>query len=140
MSDAVEPGEADRVFESGDADQAFAGASPSSARYEVGLAPSAPIEPLTATARLIGDRLEIWAPTQAPGLARAAAARAVGYAESQVTLYPMLIGGGYGRKLEMDAIEQAAIIAVRLGRPVQLTWPRIQEIQRDTFRPPARRG
>ena len=99
--------------------------------------PSAPIEPLTATARVTGDRLEIWAPTQAPGLARAAAARALGLAEDQVTLYPTLAGGGYGRKLEMDAIEQAAILALRMGRPVQLTWPRIQEIERDTFRPAA---
>ena len=48
-----------------------------------------------------------------------------------------MVGGGYGRKLETEAIEQAAILAVRLDRPVQLTWPRIQEIQRDTMRPPA---
>jgi len=86
---------------------------------------------------MTGDRLEIWAPTQAPGLARAAAARAIGFAEDQVTLYPTLVGGGYGRKLEMGAIEQAAVIAARLNRPVQVTWPRIQEIQRDTLRPPA---
>ncbi|WP_129792309.1 xanthine dehydrogenase family protein molybdopterin-binding subunit [Sphingosinicella sp. CPCC 101087] len=137
IGEALDSGDADRMFETGDIGQAFPGSSAVTARYEVGLAPSAPIEPLTATARLIGDRLEIWAPTQAPGLARAAAARAAGFAESQVTLYPMLIGGGYGRKLEVDAIEQAAIVAVKLGRPVQLTWPRIQEIQRDTFRPPA---
>ncbi|MGZ8347376.1 MAG: molybdopterin cofactor-binding domain-containing protein, partial [Allosphingosinicella sp.] len=137
LSEAVESGEADQLFATGNADQAFAGASPLSARYAVGVAPSAAIEPLTATARLIGDRLEIWAPTQAPGLALAAAARAVGFPEGLVTLYPVLIGGGYGRKLEMDAIEQAAIIAVKLGRPVQLTWPRIQEIERDRMRPPA---
>jgi isoquinoline 1-oxidoreductase beta subunit len=92
---------------------------------------------LCATARVTGDRLEIWAPTQAPGLARATAARAAGFAEDQVTLYPMLAGGGYGRKLESDAIEQAAIIAATLRRPVQLTWPRIQEIECDSFRPAA---
>jgi isoquinoline 1-oxidoreductase subunit beta len=137
LADALDGGDADRLIETGEIDGPFAGASRVTARYEVGVAPSAPIEPLTATARLIGDRLEIWAPTQAPGLARAAAARAAGFPESQVTLYPALVGGGYGRKLEVDAIEQAAIIAVKLGRPVQLTWPRIQEIQRDTFRPPA---
>jgi isoquinoline 1-oxidoreductase beta subunit len=127
----------DRLFEQGDIKGPFAGASPINARYEVGLAPSAAIEPLCATARVTGDRLEIWAPTQAPGLARAAAARAAGFAEDQVTLYPMLAGGGYGRKLETDAIEQAAIIAATLRRPVQLTWPRIQEIECDSFRPAA---
>ena len=55
-----------------------------------------------------------------------------------MTLYPMLAGGGYGRKLEIDAIEQAAIIAQSAAsRPVQLTWPRIQEIVHDRYRPPA---
>lgn len=134
---ALESGDANREVELGNPDGDFPGASPINARYRVGPAPSAPIEPLCATARLIDDRLEIWAPTQAPGLARAAAARAAGLAEGQVTLYPVLAGGGYGRKLETEAIEQAAVAAVRLDRPVQLTWPRIQEIQRDTLRPPA---
>ena len=137
LAAALDAGDADRIISTGDVDSGFPGASPVTARYEVGLAPSAPIESLTATARVTGDRLEIWAPTQAPGLARAAAARAVGFPESQVTLYPMLAGGGYGRKLEMAAIEQAAVIALKMGRPVQLAWPRIQEIQRDSFRPAA---
>jgi isoquinoline 1-oxidoreductase beta subunit len=73
----------------------------------------------------------------APALARRAAARAVGLAEDQVALYPTFVGGGYGRKLEVDAVVQAAQVAARLQRPVQLTWPRIQEIQRDAMRPAA---
>jgi len=137
LAAALDGGSADRLVETGNVDGPFPGASPISARYEVGLAPSAAIEPLCATARVTGDRLEIWAPTQAPGLARAAAAQAAGFAEDQVTIYPMLAGGGYGRKLEMDAIAQAAMIAAQLRRPVQLTWPRIQEIECDSFRPAA---
>ena len=127
----------DRLHHAGEPDEPVAGASPLTARYEVGLAPGAAIEPLCATARLIGDQLEIWAPAQAPGLARAAAARAAGFAEQRVTFYPTLVGGGYGRKLETRAIEQAAVLAVRLGRPVQLVWPRIEEIASDSFRAPA---
>jgi isoquinoline 1-oxidoreductase beta subunit len=137
LAAALDSADGDRLYESGDVDGDLPGSSPVGFRYEVGLAPSAAIEPLTATARITGDRLEIWAPTQAPGLARAAAARAAGLPESQVTLYPMLAGGGYGRKLETDAIEQAAIVAATLRRPVQLTWPRIQEIECDSFRPAA---
>ncbi|MBV9883400.1 MAG: xanthine dehydrogenase family protein molybdopterin-binding subunit [Sphingomonadaceae bacterium] len=137
LAASLDGGSADRVVTIGDVGGPFPGASPVNARYEVGLAPSAAIEPLCATARVTGDRLEIWAPTQAPGLARAAAANAAGYGEDQVTIYPMPVGGGYGRKLEMDAIAQAAIIATRLRRPVQLTWPRIQEIECDSFRPAA---
>ena len=100
----------------------------------------APIEPLTATARRhrrpAGDLGAD--PGAGPG-PRGRRPRRSASPRSQVTLYPMLVGGGFGRKLETDAIEQAAIIAVQLGRPVQLTWPRIQEIQRDTL-PPAGGG
>lgn len=137
LAAALDSDEGDRVFEAGEADSTIAGASPITARFEVAPAPGAAPETLTATARVTDDRLEIWAATQAPGLARAAAARAVGFAEGRVTLYPMLAGGGYGRKLETEAIEQAAIIAVKLRRPVQLAWPRIQEIRNDSLRPPA---
>jgi isoquinoline 1-oxidoreductase beta subunit len=137
LAAALDSGSGDRLVATGNIDGPFPGASPINARYEVGLAPSASLEPLCATARVTADRLEIWAPTQAPGLARAAAASAAGLAEDQVTLYPMLAGGGYGRKLEMDAIAQAANIAVALRRPVQLTWPRIQEMECDSFRPAA---
>jgi isoquinoline 1-oxidoreductase beta subunit len=136
LREALNGGGGDTIVDTGDFTN-LPSASPITGGYAVGLAPSAPIEPLCATANLTGDRLEIWAPTQAPGLARAAAARAIGFAEGQVTLYPMPAGGGYGRKLETAAIEQAAIIAQQMHRPVQLTWPRIQEIQRDTFRPAA---
>jgi isoquinoline 1-oxidoreductase beta subunit len=134
---ALDADDDDRVFEAGTLDNGFPGASPVEARYEVGLAPAASIEPLTATARIVGDGIEVYAPSQAPGLARAAIARAAGFAEERVTFFPTLAGGGYGRKLEMMAIEQAAILAVRMRRPVQLTWPRLQEIQRDSWRPAA---
>jgi isoquinoline 1-oxidoreductase beta subunit len=127
-----------RVFTRGDAAIAMAAGNPLSATYTAGFAPNAAIEPLTATARLTGDQLEIWAPTQAPGYARAAAARAAGLSEANVTLYPTLIGGGYGRKIETAAIEQVAIIAQGSNRPVQLTWSRIEETWHDSLRPPAR--
>jgi isoquinoline 1-oxidoreductase beta subunit len=133
---ALDADDDERVFEAGEL-ESFPGASPVTARYDIGLAPAAAIEPLTATARVLGDAIEVYAPSQAPGLARAAVARATGFAEDRVTFFPTLAGGGYGRKVEMMAIEQAAILAVRMRRPVQLTWSRLQEIQRDSWRPAA---
>jgi isoquinoline 1-oxidoreductase subunit beta len=137
LAAALEGGGGSRLFATGDLAAAYRDAQVMRARYSVGAAPGAAIETLTATARLEGDRLEVWAPTQAPGLARAAAARAAGIDESRVTLHSTLAGGGYGRKLETDAIAQAAVMAMQIGRPVQLTWPRIADIQHDRFRPPA---
>ena len=130
-------GEGSRYFSRGDMEEPVAGGSLFRARYSASVAPNAPMETLTATARLGGGRIEVWAPTQAPGFARAAAARAGGVDEGQVTVYPTLIGSGYGRKLETQAIEQAVIIAARLKRPVQVVWSRIEETMQDSFRPPA---
>jgi isoquinoline 1-oxidoreductase subunit beta len=135
---ALERDEGSRVYSRGDLADAFEGGNVLRGHYRVGPAANAAPETLTATARMSGDRLEIWAPTQAPGLARAAAARAAGLGEGQVTLYPTLVGGGYGRKLETKAIEQAAMLAVRVKRPVQLSWSRVEETVQDGFRAPAR--
>ncbi len=135
---ALERDEGRRVYGRGDLADAFEGGSVLRGHYGAGPAANAPLETLTATARPGGGRLEIWAPTQAPGLARAAAARVAGLDEAQVTLYPTLVGGGYGRKLETRAIEQAAMLAVRTKRPVQLAWSRLEESVQDSFRAPAR--
>jgi isoquinoline 1-oxidoreductase beta subunit len=135
---ALERDEGRRTYSRGDLADAFEGGNVLRGHYRAGPAANAALETLTATARLGGDRLEIWAPTQAPALARAAAARVAGLGESQVTLYSTMIGGGYGRKLETRAIEQAAMLAVRTKRPVQLTWSRLEETVQDGFRAPAR--
>lgn len=134
---AVESGQSKRFYAQGDIEAGFAGGKRISAAFAVPPAVHAPIEPLTATARFTGDRLEVWMPTQAPGMARAAAARAAGIGEGQVTVYPMLVGGGFGRKIELDAAMQAVVMAQRLKRPVQLTWSRAEETMRATPRPPA---
>jgi isoquinoline 1-oxidoreductase beta subunit len=134
LAAALEGGEASRAFSAGEENQSGALFS---ARYSVGAAPNAPLETLTATARVTGGRVEIWAPTQAPAFARAAAARVAGVGEGDVVVYPTLIGGGYGRKLETIAVEQAVIMAMHVKRPVQLVWSRLEETMQDTFRPPA---
>src|SRR5687768_13809351 len=138
LAGALEQDDGRRVFERGDVGAVYEAGDVVQGHYAVGLAANAPLETLTATARMTGDRLEIWAAVQAPGLARRAAARGAGVGEGQVTLYPTLAGGGYGRKLETAAVAQAATLARHLKRPVNLAWSRAEESARDTFRPPAR--
>lgn len=127
-----------RYDSAGDADAVLGGPGVIRAAYNVPFAPHATIEPLVATARLNGGRLEIWAPTQAPGLTRAAVAAAAGLGEDAVTVFPMQIGGGFGRKLENDAACEAAILALRMKRPVQLMWSRTEEMLRGRHRPPVK--
>ncbi|MES1973010.1 MAG: molybdopterin cofactor-binding domain-containing protein [Pseudomonadota bacterium] len=129
------PGE--RMAAEGDLSAVFKGAHLVTAEYRVGLAVHAAIETMTATARYEGGRLELWLPTQAPGLARSAAAAAIGISEGNVIVYPMLIGGSFGANLEHLVAEQAAILAEKLRRPVQLVWSRSEEMMHDRYRAPA---
>ncbi|AQR74126.1 xanthine dehydrogenase family protein molybdopterin-binding subunit [Sphingomonas sp. LM7] len=130
-------GAGSRIAEAGDLSAQFRGAQLVAAEYRVGLALHAPLEPMTATAAYRDGRLTLWLPTQAPGLARAAAARAAGISENAVILHPTMAGGSFGAKLESDVAAQAALLAMRIGRPVQLTWPRGEDFRRDRFRPAA---
>jgi len=130
--------EGTRIAEAGDVETALENARVSTAEYSVGLAPHAAIEPLTATASLVGGKLQLWIATQLPGLARDAAARAVGLDTDDVTVHPMLIGGSFGRKYEVDIAGQVATLAQKLKRPVQLTWSRAEDLMHEPFRPAAR--
>ena len=127
-----------RFVDEGDLEAAFGDRGAHRSTYSVGFAPHAAIEPLTATARAKSDLIEIWAPTQAPGLMRAAVAEAMSFDAESIAIYPMLIGGAFGRKIENDAAVQAAIVARHVNRPVQLTWSREEETRSDYYRPAAR--
>jgi isoquinoline 1-oxidoreductase beta subunit len=118
---ALEIGDWSTGFSRGDYDSAIEGSRPLAATYWVAPAQHLGLEPLTATARFSGDRLEIWAPAQAPDVARAAAAEAAGFDADQVTLYPMPVGDPGGRAVEADAIPLAVELARELKRPVQLS-------------------
>lgn len=136
LTRALDGGEAQTLFEQGDIRAAVGSARPLSADYGAAPALHLGLEPLTATARFNGDRLEVWAPTQAPELARRAAAEAGGVRLSETMLYPMPVGGQGGRALEADAVPVAVALAKRLGRPVQVTLSRAQHVRHDKPRPP----
>jgi isoquinoline 1-oxidoreductase subunit beta len=106
-------------------------------RYEVEAAYAAPNETATATARFADGRLDLWIATQAPEQTRIAAARAIGISTEDVALYPMPAGGSFDARLEHDHAIEIALIARELERPVQLVWPRRDELIRARPRPPA---
>ncbi|MBB4152603.1 isoquinoline 1-oxidoreductase beta subunit [Sphingomonas jinjuensis] len=127
-----------RVAAVGDVDAAMTSGRTIAADYTAAAAVHAAIETMSAVAAWRDDRLELWMPTQAPSLARAAAAAAAGVSEASVVIHPMLAGGSFGANLEALAAEQAAILALRLKRPVSLVWPRAEDLVHDRVRPPAR--
>ena len=96
----------------------------------------ATMEPINCTARVDGGKVEVWAPTQVPGLARAIAAEAAGVPLDDVTVHVTYLGGGFGRRLDVDFVGQAVRIAMDCGgRPVQLVWPREEDFTHDFYRP-----
>ena len=97
-------------------------------RYDAEPAYAAPLETASAAARYSNGQLELWIASQAPEQARIAAARAVGLAVEEVVLYPMPAGGSFDARLEHDHAIEIAHIAKTLGRPVQLTWSRREEM------------
>jgi isoquinoline 1-oxidoreductase subunit beta len=94
------------------------------------------MEPMNCTARVADGHVEVWAPTQVPGFARALAARVAGVPKSAVTVHVTYLGGGFGRRLEVDVVGQAVRIALETGgRPVQLLWSREEDTTHDFYRP-----
>lgn len=96
-------------------------------RYDASPGVHATIETTTATARFVDGTLELWMASQAPELARSAAAKALGISTSNVVLYPVAAGGSFDRRLDHSIAIEVALLAREAGRPVQLTWSRWQE-------------
>ncbi len=108
------------------------------ADYRVPFLAHATMEPMVCTARVDGERAEIWAGVQDPLNARATAAEALGLDAEQVLLTNLPLGGGFGRRLPFtfDYVHMGARIAKALSpRPVKLVWSRENDIQHDYYRP-----
>ncbi|MBI3198690.1 MAG: xanthine dehydrogenase family protein molybdopterin-binding subunit [Rhodospirillales bacterium] len=113
------------------------------ATYRAPYLAHAPMEPMNCTAQIREHeagkrRLEIWMPNQSPTLMRLAAANAAGLSQAEVTVHTTFLGGGFGRRAEVDLVRQAVTCALALpGRPVQVLWSREEDIRHDVYRPMA---
>ena len=136
LDEAMATGRAERLFEQGDFNAAVGSARALAATYSIAPAAHLSLEPLVATARLDGGRLEVWAPVQDYESAHRAAAEAAGLKRRDVVLYPMPVGDGGGRAMHADAIPIAIELAKRLKKPVQLTVPANDSQNQDRLRSP----
>ena len=105
------------------------------ADYEQPYLAHATLEPMNATAWYQGDRAEVWAPTQAPDLGQIAVARVTDLSPDDVTIHTTFLGGGFGRRLTQDFIEEAAAVSYQIGKPVKVIWSREEDTRHDFFRP-----
>jgi isoquinoline 1-oxidoreductase beta subunit len=109
------------------------------AEFEFPYLAHAPMEPLTAVARLGADKCEIWAGCQFHTVDQANAAQAAGLKPEQVVIYTLAAGGTFGRRAtpESDYISEVVSIAKATGGkyPVKLIWTREDDITGGHYRP-----
>jgi isoquinoline 1-oxidoreductase beta subunit len=128
----------------GNVDTAFQSAAKViEAEYFFPLLSHAPLEPMNSTAHFKDGKLEIWSPSQIPGVADPATA--AGITPADATMHLVRAGGGFGRRLYSEYDIEVAKIArvvsderVKAGLPtvpVKLVWSREDDISHDDYRP-----
>lgn len=106
------------------------------AEYSVPFLAHAAMEPLNCTVQIKDGKVDVWAGHQAPTVVQWLAAGNVGVANDAVTVHTPYLGGGFGRRFDIEVIRQALACAkVTSPKPVQLIWSREQDIQHDAYRP-----
>ncbi len=94
------------------------------------------MEPMNCTARVDGERIEFWAPTQSPFGVFLAAVKGLGFKPDQVKINTTLLGGGFGRRAENDYAVDAGLMArAAPGRAVKTIWTREDDIRYTKPRP-----
>jgi isoquinoline 1-oxidoreductase beta subunit len=120
----------------GDAAVAMAGATKKlEAVYQVPFLAHATMEPMNCTVHVRKDGCDVWVGTQVPVRAQIAAAQATGLRQDQVQVHNHLLGGGFGRRLDVDTISLAVQIGRQVDGPVKVIWTREEDTQHDVYRP-----
>jgi isoquinoline 1-oxidoreductase beta subunit len=108
---------------------------PIEATYHVPFLAHAPMEPMNCTVHVRQDACEIWVGNQVITRTQAIAAKLTGLPLGKVIVHNHLIGGGFGRRLEVDGIAKAVRIAQKVDGPVKIVWTREEDIQQAMYRP-----
>lgn len=108
------------------------------ATYKLPYVAHATMEVLNCTVDYVaGVKCDIYAPTQSARTVLSLAVALTGLTASQITVHTTYLGGGLGRKAEVDYVSQAIQVGMALGRPVQVMWPREEDFTHDQYRPMA---
>jgi isoquinoline 1-oxidoreductase subunit beta len=122
----------------GDVNAAYAGAAKQlQAEFVQPLQSHSPLEPMNFTAHVQGGKALLIGPTQFQQGAQGSVAAALGLKPEDVTIKTTYLGGGFGRRIELDFIVQAAQISKAVNKPVKLLWTREDDMPHDFYRPVA---
>lgn len=102
--------------------------------YRLPILTHSAMEPMNCTLHVRSDGCDVWVGTQVMGRARQAVADVTGLPLEKVIVHNHLLGGGFGRRLDVDGIILAAKIAKQVEGPVKVTWSREEDIRHDCYR------
>lgn len=106
--------------------------------YGVPYLAHATMEPMNCTMLVEEDKVKVWVGQQAPFLVLNTVSKITGVSKKNIEINITYMGGGFGRRAEMDWVQETAYLAKEMpGTPVQLVWTREEDMQNDTYRPPA---
>ncbi len=135
ISAAIDAGDASVSEDIGDIAAAEGVTTMVSHSYQVPYLAHATMEPMNCTVAIKQGKCDVWASTQVPIFARDAAAEAAGLSSDDVTMHTTLLGGGFGRRLTVEFVSEAAEIAARTNLAVKLIWSREEDMACGIFRP-----
>jgi isoquinoline 1-oxidoreductase subunit beta len=110
-------------------------ASVYSQEYESQFLAHATMEPMNCTAHVTDEECTVWGPIQGNQLAQVTLASALKLPPEKVAINRTLLGGGFGRRLLVDFILQAALVSRAVGKPVKIVWSREEDMRHDAYRP-----
>src|SRR5881409_3467479 len=123
----------------GDPDAGLAGAaSKLEAVYELPFLAHATMEPMNCTAHVRADGVDIWAPTQFQTGAQGLGAGIGGVPPEKVKVHTTYLGGGFGRRFELDFLREALETSKAAGAPVKVVWSREDDMRNAQYRPACR--
>ena len=93
------------------------------------------MEPMNCVADVRSDSCTIWVPSQSPDQVQQYAAGVAGVPQSAVTVHCTLLGGGFGRRSQMDFVQDAVEASRKAKRPVKLLYTRDDDMRHDFYRP-----
>jgi isoquinoline 1-oxidoreductase beta subunit len=105
------------------------------AEYVMPLLSHSPMEPMNFTASVHDGKVDLIGPTQWQDGAQGTVAKALGVKPEDVSVRTTFLGGGFGRRIDIDFIVQAAQISKAVGKPVKLLWTREDDMTHDFYRP-----
>ncbi|HYW03488.1 MAG TPA: xanthine dehydrogenase family protein molybdopterin-binding subunit [Gammaproteobacteria bacterium] len=106
--------------------------------YQVPFLAHATMEPMNATAHVRADGCDVWVPTQNQGGSQDVAVAITGLPYARVRVHTTQLGGGFGRRSELDFVAEAVQLSQRVGAPVKVIWTREDDTRHDFYRPAMR--